>query len=101
MADTLGNTEEPNATMTEVVKSGDPKNGKDEVHDVLDDTTWMEVCQGCFCHSPIEWFWILFRLFWVLFFLFWFIVALGESTNETFSSFSLDENGIYPSKCFG
>jgi solute carrier family 34 (sodium-dependent phosphate cotransporter) len=41
-----------------------------------DDITWLDVLKGCCCHSPIGWFWIIFRLFWVTFFLYFFIVGL-------------------------
>jgi Na+/Pi-cotransporter len=40
------------------------------------DATWSDVCRTCFCHPPIVWAMIVFRLFWVLFFLFFFILGL-------------------------
>lgn len=40
------------------------------------DATWGDVCRTCFCHPPIVWAMIIFRLFWVLFFLFFFILGL-------------------------
>ncbi len=44
--------------------------------DLIEDTTWGEVCRTCWCHTPREWARITVFLCSILFFLYWFIFSL-------------------------
>ena len=80
MTDDIENVEKPADDSAKVIKPS--AHGTATLTDNLDDVdetneaTWGEVCRACFCHSPMVWLMIIFRLFWIAFFLYFFIVGL-------------------------